>query len=66
MSALHDAEILLSKLTRAEKAQLLQCNGEPVQIFTVDKPSLWRRLGRLSPERMASVDRAIKLSLAVG
>ena len=35
------------------------------QILTVAKERLERRLGRLSPEKMESVDRAIKLSLAL-
>lgn len=35
------------------------------QIRSVDKSRLSRRVGDLSPERMAEVDRAIRLSLAV-
>lgn len=35
-------------------------------IFTIDKASLRRRLGRIAPESMESVDRAIKISLDVG
>jgi mRNA interferase MazF len=33
------------------------------QIFTIDKSSLRHRLGSLSSDRMAGVDRAIKVSL---
>ena len=35
------------------------------QILTVAKERLEKRLGRLDPEKMESVDRAIKLSLAL-
>jgi mRNA-degrading endonuclease toxin of MazEF toxin-antitoxin module len=35
------------------------------QIFTVDKECLRHRLGRLSPERVENVDRAIRISLDV-
>lgn len=35
------------------------------QIFTVSKPRLGPRLGRLRPEEMSAVDRALRLSLAL-
>ena len=35
------------------------------QLLTIAKKRLERRLGRLSPEKMESVNRAIKLSLAL-
>ena len=35
------------------------------QMLTISKERLEKRLGRLDPEKMESVDRAIKLSLAL-